>query len=192
MARGRVGELHQVTRLSDMNATSIALPNKVSLKDAAVHFQSQPASRMPCVKPASQTHVSSPIRNLHPLRPRLDGPLRIACQRCVGLHVSQARTIFRRNPPAIHAKPMNPSAIALDQLPDLQPATVLGVSAPAHAAEWRQWLEEIGFLPGERVAVMVRGVPGGDPLVVRIGTSTFALRRAEAACVQVSLDGEAA
>jgi len=36
---------------------------------------------------------------------------------------------------------------------------------------------------------MARGLPGGDPLVVRIGQSTFALRQAEAACVRVaSLD----
>lgn len=46
-------------------------------------------------------------------------------------------------------------------------------------------LAEIGFLPGERVMVMARGRPGDDPLVVRVGLSTFALRRAEAACVHV-------
>lgn len=60
------------------------------------------------------------------------------------------------------------------------------VKAPAHAPEWASWLEEIGFLPGEAVRVMARGVPGADPLVIRIGQSTFALRRAEAQCVAVS------
>ena len=30
-----------------------------------------------------------------------------------------------------------------------------------------------------------RSQPGGDPLAVRVGQSTFALRRAEAACVLV-------
>ena len=34
--------------------------------------------------------------------------------------------------------------------------------------------------------LITRGLPGGDPLVVRIGQSTFALRRAEAACVRVA------
>jgi len=34
--------------------------------------------------------------------------------------------------------------------------------------------------------LMARGRPGGDPLVARIGQSTFALRRAEAACVRVA------
>ncbi len=33
--------------------------------------------------------------------------------------------------------------------------------------------------------MIARGAPGGDPLVVRIGDSTFALRKAEAACVRV-------
>ena len=53
------------------------------------------------------------------------------------------------------------------------------------APEWARLLDEIGFTVGERVEVMVRGVPGGDPLAVRIGDSTFALRRAEAACIEV-------
>lgn len=52
--------------------------------------------------------------------------------------------------------------------------------------DWAIWLAEIGFLPGEIVRIIARGAPGGDPLVVRIGDSTFALRKAEAACVQVS------
>ncbi|MES2510557.1 MAG: FeoA family protein [Pseudomonadota bacterium] len=63
--------------------------------------------------------------------------------------------------------------------------TVVQVSAPAATPEWALQLEDIGFLPGERVAIMARGLPGGDPLVVRVGLSTFALRRDEAACIQV-------
>jgi ferrous iron transport protein A len=64
--------------------------------------------------------------------------------------------------------------------------TVQYVDAPHAAPEWARWLEEIGFIVGERVMLMARGLPGGDPLVVRIGQSTFALRRAEAACVRVA------
>ncbi len=79
----------------------------------------------------------------------------------------------------------------LDRLTDLHPVSIVRVEAPAHAPEWHGWLEEIGFLPGEPVCVMARA-PGGDPLVVRVGTSTFALRRSEAACVHVSADGVAA
>jgi len=63
---------------------------------------------------------------------------------------------------------------------------VAHINAPEHAPEWAQWLEEIGFLPGELVRVMARGVPGADPLVIRVGESTFALRRAEAECVAVA------
>jgi ferrous iron transport protein A len=63
--------------------------------------------------------------------------------------------------------------------------TVLAVRVPAQAPDWARWLAEIGFLPGESVTVLTRARPGGDPLVVRVGLSTFALRRAEAACVAV-------
>ena len=47
-------------------------------------------------------------------------------------------------------------------------------------------LLEIGFLPGERVRVVARASPAGDPLAVRVGRTTFALRRREAALVGVS------
>lgn len=65
---------------------------------------------------------------------------------------------------------------------------VVGVSSPGYAPEWSQCLAELGFLPGEAVRVMARGQPGADPLVVRIGQSTFALRRAEAECISVRRD----
>lgn len=67
-----------------------------------------------------------------------------------------------------------------------QPLTVQHIEAPHAAPEWARWLEEIGFIVGENVVLLARGLPGGDPLVVRIGQSTFALRRAEAACVRVA------
>lgn len=62
---------------------------------------------------------------------------------------------------------------------------VKALQAPAHAPEWKQWLEELGFVPGEHVAVLAKALPGQDPLVVRIGQSTFAMRRAEASCVEL-------
>ena len=64
--------------------------------------------------------------------------------------------------------------------------TVHEISVPQAAPEWARWLEEIGFIHGEQVMLMARAMPGGDPLVVRVGQSTFALRRAEAACVRVA------
>lgn len=59
------------------------------------------------------------------------------------------------------------------------------VSVPDSQSDWAQQLEDIGFIPGEPVAIMARGMLGGDPLVVRIGLSTFALRKAEAQCIRV-------
>jgi len=73
----------------------------------------------------------------------------------------------------------------LDEAPNGRPFTVRQVHADPRVPERARQLEEIGFCPGERVMVMARGFPGGDPLVVRIGQSTFALRGAEAACVQI-------
>ena len=81
------------------------------------------------------------------------------------------------------ARPAAP--VTLDALATGVAAVVQAVAAPAQAPEWAQWLDEIGFIPGERVMVTARGVPGGDPLVVRVGNSTFALRRAEAACIHL-------
>jgi ferrous iron transport protein A len=83
---------------------------------------------------------------------------------------------------------MTPTARApqtLDRLPLQQPACVLAVSAPAERPEWARQLADIGFTPGEPVQVLRRASFGGDPLVARIGGGTFALRRAEAACVRV-------
>jgi ferrous iron transport protein A len=64
-------------------------------------------------------------------------------------------------------------------------ASVERVAVDGAAPEWAGWLAEIGFLPGESVHVVAWGPFGGDPIVVRVGDSTFALRRAEAVCVQV-------
>ena len=74
----------------------------------------------------------------------------------------------------------------LDRAAIGQTLIVQQVNAPESAPEWQRWLEELGFIAGEQVTLKARGLPGGDPLVVRIGQSTFALRRAEAACIEVS------
>jgi len=80
------------------------------------------------------------------------------------------------------------SPITLDALADAQEATVVGVqsSDATMTPELLRRLVELGFLPGERVRILARGVPGGSPLAVRVGNSTFALRRIEARCVQVA------
>ncbi len=73
----------------------------------------------------------------------------------------------------------------LDQVEMGKLMTVHAITSSERAPEWAAWLQEIGFLPGERVQLMARAYPGGSPLVVRVGQSTFALRRSEAACVRV-------
>ncbi|MDD2882425.1 MAG: FeoA family protein [Rhodoferax sp.] len=51
-------------------------------------------------------------------------------------------------------------------------------------------LLEIGFLPGESVRVIAHGFPSHDPMAVRIGHTTFALRSHEAALVQVRVKND--
>ena len=63
---------------------------------------------------------------------------------------------------------------------------VSAVIAPVASPEWATLLNEIGFLPGETVTVTAPGIWGQDPLVVRVGVSTFAIRRAEARCILVT------
>lgn len=79
----------------------------------------------------------------------------------------------------------------LPDVPTGTPVVVAGILPSPDAPEWAQRLRELGFIEGEPVCVMRRGQPGGEPLAVRVGVSTFALRRAEAACVQVRPTDEA-
>jgi ferrous iron transport protein A len=81
---------------------------------------------------------------------------------------------------------MTTDAATLDRVPLHRPYTVRSVRMDGDVPERARQLEEVGFFPGEQVMVMARGFPGGDPLVVRVGLSTFALRGAEAACVEVA------
>ena len=46
-------------------------------------------------------------------------------------------------------------------------------------------LLELGFVAGESIEVIEQIWPGGDPLAVRLGNTTFALRRREASVVLV-------
>jgi ferrous iron transport protein A len=66
------------------------------------------------------------------------------------------------------------------------PMVVTGLDDRAGLPDLQRRLRELGFMEGEPVCVLRRGQPGGEPLAVRIGASTFALRRIEAACVRVA------
>ncbi len=78
------------------------------------------------------------------------------------------------------------ASLLLTDAPLHAPLRVLQVTSPDASPDWADRLAEIGFLPGEPVTVIARAQPGGDPLAVRVGLSTFALRRAEAACIRVT------
>jgi len=50
-------------------------------------------------------------------------------------------------------------------------------------------LLELGFVPGESIEVIEEIWPGGDPMAVRLGNTTFALRRREVGSVFVDVEG---
>jgi ferrous iron transport protein A len=79
------------------------------------------------------------------------------------------------------------SELGLDELPRLAVAQVRRLAQPETTEDRERVLRllEIGFLPGEQVRVMAHGYPGRDPLAVRVGHTTFALRRHEAALIRV-------
>lgn len=41
-------------------------------------------------------------------------------------------------------------------------------------------LETLGFVPGTRVQVITKGIFGGDPILIQVGFTRFALRKVEA------------
>lgn len=96
---------------------------------------------------------------------------------------SAAAVVAASGPAAGHA-----DALSLANAPIDQPCRVTAVHAPEAAPEWARWLAEIGFMPGEPASVRARSPWGDGALVVRIGTSSFALRLEEAACVCVALE----
>ncbi|MTV38848.1 FeoA family protein [Duganella radicis] len=83
-----------------------------------------------------------------------------------------------------HAAPL----ITLDTLKVGASATVVHV-APGAADDGgvhlARRLMELGFVPGEKIRMLKRGMPGGEPLAIKVGNSTFALRRFEAALVSI-------
>ena len=79
--------------------------------------------------------------------------------------------------------------IPLNNLERRVPAIVDGVydASPNDAIARR--LRELGFVAGEQVEVLTAGPFGAEPLLVQVGFTRFALRRSEAARVQVRTNG---
>jgi ferrous iron transport protein A len=83
-----------------------------------------------------------------------------------------------------HAAPV----LTLDSLKVGDYATVTHIAQgdiTNDGADLSRRLMELGFVPGEKVRLLKRGMPGGEPLAVKVGNATFALRRFEAALVSI-------
>jgi ferrous iron transport protein A len=96
-------------------------------------------------------------------------------------------------PVAMSGTPGVTSTLGVMKLSELKTGTiarVVSVSAldSPGSVELGRRLAELGFLPGEKLRIVARGPMGREPIAVRIGTGTFALRLFEATCVRVSLE----
>ncbi len=77
----------------------------------------------------------------------------------------------------------------LSDLPRRTAAIVLSVDDSTPNDPIARRLRELGFVPGEAVQIVTFGPFGKDPLVAQVGSTRFALRRAEAARVTVQPEG---
>jgi len=75
--------------------------------------------------------------------------------------------------------------VRLSKLPKGASAVVDRVDDAHPSDPIAQRLRDLGFVNGEPVRVMAIGPLGGDPLLIQIGSTRFALRRSEAARVAV-------
>ncbi|MBC3935829.1 FeoA family protein [Undibacterium rugosum] len=89
---------------------------------------------------------------------------------------------------------LNGAPTTLDRLRVGTQAVVTDVSSqqhdqPGNHIEIARRLKELGFVSGETVQILHKGYFGGEPVAVRVGQSTFALRHFEAALIGVALPG---
>ena len=47
-------------------------------------------------------------------------------------------------------------------------------------------LETLGFVPGTRVQVITKGIFGGDPILIQVGFTRFAVRKVEAEKIEIT------
>lgn len=47
-------------------------------------------------------------------------------------------------------------------------------------------LETLGFVPGTSVQVITKGIFGGDPILIQVGFTRFALRKVEAEKIEIN------
>ncbi len=73
----------------------------------------------------------------------------------------------------------------LAQLRKGDAAIIIGFADDEEALFMKTRLQELGFLPGEKIVVHAEAFPGRDPMAIRVGNSIFALRRSEAEKIRV-------
>jgi ferrous iron transport protein A len=81
--------------------------------------------------------------------------------------------------------------VRLTDLPRRTAAAVERVEDHAPNDAIARRLRELGFVAGEFVEVLAAGPVGAEPLLVQVGFTRFALRRAEAARVVIRSGDEA-
>jgi ferrous iron transport protein A len=77
--------------------------------------------------------------------------------------------------------------ITLDSLPLSSPARLISVDWSTLAPDEAKRLVALGFEEGAEVEIMHRGIMGGrDPLAIKLGRMTVALRRVHARAMTVA------
>lgn len=82
---------------------------------------------------------------------------------------------------------MDPISLSLDQLPFRTPAIVTAIDWPQLSGGDARRLRNLGFDEGVAIEALHAAPFGKDPLAVRIGRMTVAMRRAQARAVRVAL-----
>ncbi len=100
------------------------------------------------------------------------------------LNAQSAKTMLA--PEAVPLAPLPEPTVSLCELERGLTATVTAIgSPPDRDRDLVLRLIEIGFFPGETLRVIAHGQPGNEPIAVRLGGTTFALRRLEAGYIRV-------
>lgn len=89
--------------------------------------------------------------------------------------------------PVTNAAQRQGEALCLSHLKKGDAACVAGTveGGGADQAATKRRLLELGFVEGETIRVVAESFPHRDPIAVRVGNTTFALRRHEAALIRV-------
>jgi ferrous iron transport protein A len=82
-----------------------------------------------------------------------------------------------------------PPLITLDALAVGQSGTVVHITPHGRTDGGRRRpgapADGAGLRAGRKIRMLKRGMPGGEPLAIKVGNATFALRRFEAALVSI-------